>query len=56
MGRFFNNIQIKKGQVSWYVWKQFKSKHRFIEDFNRRWSEFGEGAKRTLINPDDYDL
>lgn len=46
----------KDGLVLWYVWKSDKSKEKYIEEHNKRWTVFGESGRRNFLNPEDYDL
>ena len=50
-------INRREGQISWYVYKYFGSKHEYIKHQNNyimnchtSWSE------DELFNPEDYDL
>ncbi len=45
------------GQTSWYVYRYEGSKRKYIEEYNRRWTDMHiESALKDLLNPDDYDL
>jgi len=45
------------GQTSWYVYRYDGSKKKYIEEYNRRWTDMHiESALKNLLNPDDYDL
>ena len=47
----------RDGQTSWYVYRYDGSKRKYIEEYNRRWTDMHiESALKDLLNPDDYDL
>lgn len=50
-------LENRKGSDTWYVYRPFKTKKRFIEQINEDRRRINEnGGSFSMIDPDDYDL